>query len=53
MQLCLTLFRDYQFGLKLLQKNIGKDDFELPVEAVENPDEYLSDQVVKSYGDRA
>ncbi len=49
LQLCRQRFRDVQFGLKLIQKNTGRTRFELGVEAVEDPDKYLSDQVVRSY----
>ncbi len=51
MQLCEQIFSDYQFGLKLIEKNSGQDRFALPVEAVENPDRYLSGLVVQSYRD--
>ena len=49
LQICNRLFRDYQFGLKLIQKNTGRDMFLLPPEAVEDPDKYLSGLVVDSY----
>ncbi len=52
MQLCEQLFADYQFGLKLIQKNSGQESFVLPVDAVERPDRYLSGLVVKSYRDQ-
>lgn len=52
MQLCEQMFADYQFGLKLIQKNSGQESFVLPVEAVERPDRYLSGLVVKSYRDQ-
>ncbi|MED5419305.1 MAG: hypothetical protein VYA27_11420, partial [Verrucomicrobiota bacterium] len=42
-------FRDVQFGLKLIQKNTGRACFELGPEAVEDPDNYLSELVVRSY----
>ncbi len=51
MQLCEQIFSDYQFGLKLIEKNSGQDRFVLPLEAVEKPDRYLSGLVVKSYRD--
>jgi hypothetical protein len=35
--------------LKLIQKNTGRTRFELGVEAVVDPDNYLSDLVVRSY----
>lgn len=44
-------FRDYQFGLKLIQKNTGQGEFHLDEAAVENPDKFLSELVVRSYKD--
>jgi len=52
MQLCEQMFADYQFGLKLIQKNSGQESFVLPVDAIERPDRYLSGLVVKSYRDQ-
>ncbi len=49
LQLCNRLFRDYQFGLKLIQKNRGTQVFELGADAVEDPDKFLSEMVVQSY----
>lgn len=49
MKLCSDLFRDFQFGLKLIQKNTGEKIFKLSREAVEDPDAYLSSLVVTSY----
>ncbi len=49
--LCTRLFRDYQFGLKLIAQNTGRSEFELDTPAVEAPDKYLSDLVVASYRD--
>ena len=49
LQLSRQRFRDAQFGLKLIQKNTGQERFELGVEAVDDPDKYLSDLVVQSY----
>ena len=51
LQVARQLFRDYQFGLKLVQKNTGQQVFDLPLEAVKNPDDYISALVVKSYKD--
>jgi ATP-dependent Clp protease ATP-binding subunit ClpX len=51
LQLCEFLFKDYQFGLKLIQKNTGKDEFTVNSEAVTDPDSYLSSMVVSSYRD--
>ena len=51
LQLCEFLFKDYQFGLKLIQKNTGKDEFTVDSKAVKDPDSYLSSMVVSSYRD--
>ena len=47
--LCESLFKDYQFGLQLIQKNTGRGEFEIEAGAVEDPDGFLSELVVKSY----
>ena len=44
-------FRDYQFGLKLIQKNTGQKEFVITKDAVADPDRFLSDLVVRSYTD--
>ncbi|MCL4104684.1 UNVERIFIED_CONTAM: hypothetical protein GTU68_004638 [Idotea baltica] len=49
LNLCDQLFHDYQFGLKLIQKNTNQDTFSLSKEAVEDPDKFLSGLVVASY----
>jgi ATP-dependent Clp protease ATP-binding subunit ClpX len=46
---CEQSYDDYQFGLKLIQKNKGRHSFRLPVRAVEDPEGFLSDLVLKSY----
>jgi endopeptidase Clp ATP-binding regulatory subunit ClpX len=50
LQVCKRLFRDYQFGLGLIQKNTGQSEFRLPLLAVTSPSPFLSDLVVQSYG---
>ena len=45
-------FRDYQFGLKLIQKNTGQAEFVLTDSSVEDPDKFLSELVVQSYRDQ-
>lgn len=52
LQVARQLFRDYQFGLKLIQKNTGQAAFLLTESAVQNPDKFLSELVVKSYKDQ-
>ncbi len=47
--LCGALFKDYQFGLKLIAQNTGQQEFTIDREAVEAPDKVLSDWVVASY----
>jgi ATP-dependent Clp protease ATP-binding subunit ClpX len=49
MQLCQQLFHDYQFGLKLIQKNTGQKEFPITPEAVRDPDAFISELVVGSY----
>ncbi len=46
---CHQVFQDYQFGLNLIKTNTGQRAFEIPLAAVEHPDKWLSDGVVKSY----
>jgi len=48
-QLCSHLFKDYQFGLSLIQKNTGQKQFVLNADAVNEPDKFLSQLVVQSY----
>ena len=47
--LCSRLFKDFHFGLKLIQKNTGQREFNLPPVVLENPDRYVSDLVLASY----
>jgi len=48
-ELCAHLFKDYQFGLGLVQKNTGRNSFTLTREAVDAPDKFLSELVVHSH----
>jgi ATP-dependent Clp protease ATP-binding subunit ClpX len=43
------LFRDFHFGLNLVRKNSRQNKFALPAWAIEAPDKFLSDLVVRSY----
>jgi len=47
--LCAHLFRDYQFGLSLIRKNTGEARFVINADAVDAPDRFLSELVVRSY----
>jgi ATP-dependent Clp protease ATP-binding subunit ClpX len=49
LELCAHLFKDYQFGLSLIQKNTGQKTFTLTSATIEAPDKYLSELVVQSY----
>ncbi len=48
-ELCGHLFKEYQFGLGLIQKNTGLGKFVLNAGAVDAPDKFLSELVVQSY----
>ncbi|MEP6938090.1 MAG: AAA family ATPase [Chthoniobacterales bacterium] len=48
-ELCAHLFKDFQFGLSLVQKNTGQRGFPLSRETVDAPDEFLSNLVVRSH----
>jgi len=48
--LCAHLFKDFQFGLSLIKKNTGRKQFVLDREAIEAPDKFLSELVLRSYG---
>ena len=48
-ELCAHLFKDFKFGLSLIQKNMGQKQFVLDAAAVDAPDKFLSDLVVQSY----
>jgi ATP-dependent Clp protease ATP-binding subunit ClpX len=47
--LCAHLFKDFHFGLSLINKNTGRTQFVLDAAAVDAPDKFLSDLVVQSY----
>ncbi len=46
---CAHMFKDYQFGLNLVKKNTGQTKFVINAEAVDAPDKFLSELVVRSY----
>ena len=47
--LCSEKFKDFQFGLKLIAQNTGQQEFAIDLNAVETPDQVLSEWVVASY----
>ena len=46
---CAELFKDYPYGLKLLRDRDSNLRFVVPVEALEDPDKFLSERVVEFY----
>ena len=46
--LCERLFKDYEFGLKLAQRSEGAE-FVITEEAIDDPDKFLSDWLVRTY----
>ena len=48
-ELCAHLFKDFHFGLSLIQKNTAQKSFVLNGAAIDAPDKFLSELVVKSY----
>jgi endopeptidase Clp ATP-binding regulatory subunit ClpX len=47
--LCERLFKDYDFGLKLARKNDGDEVLVITGAAINDPDRFLSDWLVKTY----
>jgi ATP-dependent protease Clp ATPase subunit len=47
--ICYTLFKDYKHGLAIVSRNTNKKTWTLTRKAIENPDKFLSDLVVKSF----
>jgi ATP-dependent Clp protease ATP-binding subunit ClpX len=47
--ICSDVFKDFQFGLKLVSQNTGQSEFVVDEDAVDAPDRILSDWVVASY----
>ncbi|MDA7661995.1 AAA family ATPase [Verrucomicrobia bacterium] len=50
--LWLERFKDYQFGLKLIEQNTGQKKFIIDEAAAKDPDKRLSDWVVASYREK-
>jgi ATP-dependent Clp protease ATP-binding subunit ClpX len=47
--LCAARFKDFQFGLRLVAQNTGRQEFAIDRAAAEAPDKILSEWVVASY----
>jgi ATP-dependent Clp protease ATP-binding subunit ClpA len=48
-ELCATRFKDFQFGLRLIAQNTGRQEFTIDREVAEAPEKTLSEWVVASY----
>lgn len=48
-ELCERLFKDYDFGLKLMKKEHSGEPLVLTAEAIADPDKFLSDWLVQHY----
>ena len=46
---CAVIFKDFEFGLKLISKNSGQTSFKIDRSVVEAPDQAMSRWVVASY----
>jgi hypothetical protein len=46
---CALVFKDFEFGLKLVAKNSGQTTFPIDRTVVESPDQTMSRWVVDSY----
>jgi ATP-dependent protease Clp ATPase subunit len=46
---CDRLFRDYPYGLKLIQNQTGKNQFSISLAMVKDPDGALSELIMKNY----
>ncbi len=47
--LCEEVFRDFEYGLKLINRNTGRDTFAITGDVVRNPDKELSRWIVESH----
>jgi len=47
--LCAVRFKDFQFGLRLIEQNTGRKEFEIDEATVREPEKRLSEWVVASY----
>lgn len=48
-EFCAKHFKDFQFGLKLINQNTGQNEFNLDASSIQAPDRILSEWVVESY----
>ncbi len=50
--LCEEHFRNFEYGLKLINRNIGQTEFTIDRATAENPDQVVSEWVQKSFSER-
>ncbi len=50
--ICTELFKDYEHGLAIVARNSSESKWILTKDAVENPDKFLSELVVKSFNNK-
>ena len=49
---CEEVFRDFKHGLAIVARNTGGTSFAITADCIKSPDKYLSDMVVRSFGNR-
>lgn len=47
--ICRKIFQNYHHGLKLVMERTGRQEFVIPVEAIENPERYLNEIIQQTY----
>lgn len=46
---CRKIFQNYHHGLKLVMERTGQKEFNIPKEAIENPERFLNDMIQRTY----
>lgn len=47
--LCESLFKDYEFGLKLVRESVQQEELRITADAIKDPDKFLSQWLVERY----
>ena len=50
---CERVFKDFKHGLAIVSRNTGETEFAISADCVGNPDKFLSDMVVRSFGKKS
>jgi hypothetical protein len=50
--ICLRLLKDYEHGIKLIRDRIGRKEFVITREAIDDPEEYLNRIIQEAYSRR-